>query len=259
MRKAGFCLYLAVVAGLANAASPDEAAKLFDARQWGEAAAAYQTIVDREPANALAQIRLARARAANGEEAAALAALKAWLASGNGSFQVAMALPEFEPLRADPRFTAIVEPHRPCNTPEFRQFDFWVGDWDVEAASAPGTVSRNQITRAYDGCTLREEYTTPYGYAGTSLNFYDAPRKVWHQTWIDNQGGGLTLEGGLRGRSMVLQSTTDPVNVQRITWTPLDDGGVRQHWESTADGGKTWTTAFDGTYTRRATAAASTP
>ncbi len=162
--------------------------------------AAYQSIVDREPGNALALIRLARARAANGEDVAALEALKAWFATGSASFQAAMTVPEFESLRADPRFTAIVEPHRPCNTPEFRQFDFWLGDWDVEAASAPGTVSRNLITRAYDGCTVREEYTTPHGYAGTSLNFYDATRKVWHQTWIDNQGGGLFLEGGLRGR-----------------------------------------------------------
>jgi hypothetical protein len=259
MWRAALGTCLAVATGVAHAATTDEAAQLFEARQWGEAAVAYQSIVDREPANALALIRLARARAANGEQAAALAALKAWLASGNGSFQAAMALPEFESLRADPRFTAVVEPHRPCNTPEFRQFDFWLGDWDVRSAAAPGTVSRNLITRAYDGCTVREEYTTPAGYAGTSLNFYDAPRKVWHQTWIDNQGGGLTLEGGLQGTSMVLQSTTGPINVQRITWTPLPDGRVRQHWESTSDGGKTWTTAFDGTYTRRATAAASTP
>lgn len=251
MWRAALCTCVVVATCLAHAATRDEAAQLFEARRWGEAAAAYQSIVDREPANALALIRLARARAANGEEAAALAALKAWLASGNGSFQAAMSLPEFESLRLDPRFTAVVEPHRPCNTPEFRQFDFWLGDWDVESAAAPGTVSRNLITRAYDGCTVREEYTTPSGYAGTSLNFYDAPRKVWHQTWIDNQGGGLTLEGGLQGTSMVLQSTTDPVNVQRITWTPLPDGRVRQHWDSTADGGKTWTTAFDGIYTRR--------
>lgn len=252
MWKATLWLCLLAASVPAQAATPDEAAQLFEARQWDKAADAYQSIVDREPANALALIRLARARAANGEEAAALAALKAWFASGNGSFQAAMSLPEFELLRADPRFTAIVEPHRPCNTPEFRQFDFWLGDWDVESAAAPGTVSRNLITRAYDGCTLREEYTTPSGYAGTSLNFYDAPRKVWHQTWIDNQGGGLTLEGGLQGTSMVLQSTTDPINVQRITWTPLAGGRVRQHWESSIDGGKSWTTAFDGTYTRRA-------
>ncbi len=76
-------------------------------------------------------------------------------------------------------------------------------------------------------------------------------RKVWHQTWIDNQGGGLVLEGGLEGESMVLQSASDSQTVQRIRWTQLEDGRVRQHWETTGDGGKTWTTAFDGYYSRR--------
>jgi hypothetical protein len=259
MRKVTAWMCLAVSSAQALGATPEEAARLFEARQWAEAAAAYESIVDREPGNGLALIRLARSRAANGEDVAALEALNAWFATGSASFQAAMTVPEFESLRADPRFVAIVEPHRPCSTPEFRQFDFWLGDWDVETVAAPGTVSRNQITRAYDGCTVREEYTTPYGYAGTSLNFYDATRKVWHQTWIDNQGGGLFLEGGLRGRDMVLSTPADRAEIQRITWTPLDGGRVRQHWESSSDGGKTWVTAFDGLYTRRTTAAASTP
>ncbi len=71
---------------------------------------------------------------------------------------------------------------KPCNTPEFRQFDFWLGDWDVESAASPGAVSHNRITLINDGCTLREEYTTPGGYVGASLDFYDSSRKVWHQT-----------------------------------------------------------------------------
>jgi hypothetical protein len=50
---------------------------------------------------------------------------------------------------------------------------------------------------------------------------------------------------------MVMQTTADPAQVQRITWTPLPDGRVRQHWESTTDGGRTWSTVFDGYYTRR--------
>jgi hypothetical protein len=259
MRKATLWICLAAACAQARGATPDEAARLFEARRWGEAAAAYQSVVEREPGNALAIVRLARSRAANGEDAAALEALKSWFATGSASFQAAMTLPEFESLRADPRFTAIVEPHRPCNTPEFRQFDFWLGDWDVESVAAPGTVSRNLITRSYDGCAIREEYTTPSGFAGTSLNFYDAPRKVWHQTWIDNQGGALYIEGGLQGTAMVLQSVGDLTHVQRITWTPLPDGRVRQHWETTSDGGKNWTTAFDGTYTRRATGSPSVP
>jgi hypothetical protein len=176
---------------------------------------------------------------------------EAWFATGAGAYQVAMSSPEFESLRGDARFVAIVEPHKPCNAPEFRQFDFWLGDWDVEAAAAPGRTSRNLITSINDGCTLREEYTTPDGYVGTSLNFYDSARKLWHQTWIDNQGGALYLEGGIEGESMVLRTVGDAQNVQRITWTRLADGRVRQLWESTADGGKSWTIAFDGHYTRR--------
>jgi hypothetical protein len=31
----------------------------------------------------------------------------------------------------------------------------------------------------------------------------------------------------------------------------LPDGRVRQHWETSKDGGATWTTAFDGYYRRR--------
>jgi hypothetical protein len=251
MRRVILAACLCATVATAGAATMDEAAKLFDARQWGGAAAAYESVLAGDPANALARIRLARSRAANGEPDAALAALTAWFESGNGAYQVAMRLPEFESLRADPRFVALVERYKPCNTPEYRQFDFWVGDWNVESAAAPGSVSHNRITLINEGCTLREEYDTPQGYVGTSLNFYDSRRKAWHQTWIDNQGGGLVLEGGLQGSDMVLQSVADGLQIQRITWTPLPDGRVRQHWQSTDDGGKSWTTAFDGFYSRR--------
>ena len=36
----------------------------------------------------------------------------------------------------------------------------------------------------------------------------------------------------------------------RITWTPNDDGTVRQVWNVSTDGGATWKVVFDGTYTR---------
>jgi hypothetical protein len=241
-----------LLTAVAGAATMEEAQQLFTDKKWGEAAAAYQEIAGREPGNALAQIRVARSHAASGNATGALSALQAWFATGSGSYQTAMTLPEFQPLHDDPRFIAMMEPLKPCQSPEFRQFDFWLGDWNVESPASPGSVSRNQITSINDGCTIHESYATPTGYEGTSLNFYDAARKVWHQTWIDNQGGALFIEGGLQGNAMVLSTTNDPQAVSRITWTPLDDGRVRQHWETTADGGKTWATAFDGYYSRRA-------
>ncbi len=61
----------------------------------------------------------------------------------------------------------------------------------------------------------------------------------------------MLLEGGMKGKSMVLATTADPLRVNRITWTPLDYGRIRQHWESTTDGGRTWSTVFDGYYKKR--------
>lgn len=239
------------LAAAAGAATTEEAARLFDAKQWRAAASAYGAIVEREPGNALAWFRLARAQAAAGDPEASLGALQSWVAAGGRAYAAAMTVPELEPLRGDPRFQALIAPLRPCSAEEFRQFDFWLGEWNVEAPANPGAVSRSSITSTNGGCTIHEHYRSPAGYQGSSLNFYDAARKRWHQTWIDNEGQPLYLEGGRQGGSMVLATTGDPRNVERITWTPLPDGRVRQHWESTADGGETWTTVFDGYYSRR--------
>lgn len=147
-------------------------------------------------------------------------------------------------------------PAPPCGAPEHRQFDFWLGGWAVSKpdGSRAGT---SRITSILGGCALREEWSSEgRPYAGTSYNVYDAARGLWHQTWIDNQGGVLYLEGGLVGEAMVLEgerpgSGENAATVRhRITWTPLEKGRVRQHWETSKDGGRSWSTAFDGLYVR---------
>lgn len=144
-------------------------------------------------------------------------------------------------------------PPAPCADPASRQFDFWVGDWDV-FDPAGKQVGTNHIALVY-GCVLHESWKTPRGYEGQSLNRYDADRGLWHQTWVDNQGTLLLLEGGLKDGAMVLSDGSTPgrkpgAPLNEIRWTRNDDGSVRQHWQSSADGGKTWKTAFDGKYVR---------
>jgi hypothetical protein len=139
-----------------------------------------------------------------------------------------------------------------CTSAQHRQFDFWVGRWDVRRPDgrAAGT---NEIERVLDGCALVERWTGAGASRGMSLNFYDAAAGRWRQSWVDNQGQPLLLVGGLRDGRMVLESATpDGAARQRITWTPLPGGDVRQLWETSADGGATWSTAFDGRYSRRA-------
>ena len=95
---------------VAGAATPEQAEALFAKREWREAAAAYQALVEREPANRQASFRLARALAAAGETARAIEALQSWIGAGGNSYAAAMAVAEFEPLRSDPRFLAVHEP-----------------------------------------------------------------------------------------------------------------------------------------------------
>jgi hypothetical protein len=141
----------------------------------------------------------------------------------------------------------------PCDTAGHRQFDFWLGEWNVHTAAGK-LAGVNNITAEYSGCVLHERYSTAGPYSGESLNAYDPGRKVWHQTWVDSAGTLLLLEGGIRDGSMVLEGeTTDAegkVTRHRITWTPNADGSVRQHWQSMSEGGE-WSTLFDGLYTRR--------
>lgn len=144
-------------------------------------------------------------------------------------------------------------PPAPCASAEHRQFDFWIGDWRVLKPDG-GLAGMNRISREYAGCVIHEHYATGKGYSGESLNMYDAARKVWHQTWVDDGGLLLTLEGKWDGKHMVLEGVAPDANgvltKQRITWTPNADGSVRQLWE-TADVKGAWTVAFDGKYTKQ--------
>lgn len=137
---------------------------------------------------------------------------------------------------------------KPCTAEEYRQFDFWLGTWEVKNKLRPdGPASTNRITVEEDGCVVFERYTTPSGYTGRSLSFYDAVRKRWHQTWIDNQGQPLYLDGTFQDGALVLSGEAPGVK-HRVTWRPLDGGKVQQLWESSKDGGSTWSTVFDGLY-----------
>jgi hypothetical protein len=140
-----------------------------------------------------------------------------------------------------------------CDASEHRQFDFWLGEWNVRTPDGK-LAGVNSIKSEYGGCVLHERYSTSRGYSGESLNAYDAGRKVWHQTWVDTDGALLLLEGGLRGSSMVLEGQAvgpkGEITKHRITWTPNADGTVRQHWES-SDSKGAWSTAFDGAYQRK--------
>lgn len=155
--------------------------------------------------------------------------------------------------QAAPPAASPAPPPKPCSAEIHRQFDFWIGEWDVVNAAGK-FAGTNRIERVGD-CFLQESWASAAGgYTGRSLNSVGSDGK-WHQTWTDTGGLRLDLAGGLQDDAMVLEGETpsrDPKNpaptLNRITWSRLAGGVVRQHWETSTDGGKTWATAFDGMY-----------
>ena len=111
----------------------------------------------------------------------------------------------------------------PCATEAHREFDFWIEEWQSAGA-----------------------------HSGKSFNVYDAANDRWHQTWVDNGGLLLELDGRLEEGRMVLSGVRPGEDgsevLHRITWEPLESGEVRQTWDSSTDGGDSWSNLFDGLY-----------
>lgn len=150
------------------------------------------------------------------------------------------------------RLEAQVKPHL-CAAPENRQFDFWVGDWEVrnKKGELEGT---NLVTLDHDGCVLTERWSSP-GQTGASLTMYDFRTKLWTQSWYDSLGNLLVISGNFQNGSITLQGNRPTPEgkpaVERCIWTPLPDGRVYQYWDTSLDGGKTWAPHFEGFYSRR--------
>lgn len=139
----------------------------------------------------------------------------------------------------------------PSPPSEARQFDFWLGEWEVMAPDGK-KVGDSRIEKVAGGWGLLENWAGTGGYEGKSLNTWLPQKKQWQQFWV-GAGDALELIGGLNGRGeMVLAGRAakpgGKETVERITWTPNPDGTVRQHWESSVDNGVSWTTSFDGLY-----------
>lgn len=226
---------------------------LYRIERYDEAIPLLERAAEIHPAPAFAHWFLAQTYATTGRPAEAVAALRLATAGGGIPYPTVASNPAFESLAGNPDFEALMESIKPCTAPEYRQFDFWVGDWVVQNPAGQ-VAGMNTITREYDGCLLVEHWQGTGGGSGTSQNFYHKGDGKWHQNWIDSQAAGpLWLVGGLDAAGAMVLTDVDPATapLNRVTWTPNPDGSVRQHWEQSGDGGETWGTVFDGLYVPR--------
>lgn len=157
-----------------------------------------------------------------------------------------------------------------CSAQVHRQFDFWLGEWDVvpnpataqpappSAAAQPQKPASNIITSLDGSCVLLESWNAG-GQTGHSLNIYDRTKQQWHQTWVDNTGGLHEYWGSLKDGNMVFlgEVPLGPAakfagrRTIRLTFFPLGPDKVRQFSEALNSDG-TWSVNYDLIYTRRA-------
>jgi tetratricopeptide (TPR) repeat protein len=215
-------------------------------------------ILGYQPANQV-KFRLARAYAKLGERAEALAELEQIASSGFTNASL-LQNPDFDSLRADPTFGAVVQKvkrnAKPCEAdPDFRKFDFWVGDWDVQQTGVPRAPvgASSHVERILSGCVIFENWEPGPGGAGKSFNIYNTSTKKWEQYWVDETGklthyiGEFHEDGHLYYEADQFGTT----NKVRMTFFNQGPDQVRQVGHLSTDGGKTWTVSFDLTYLRK--------
>ncbi len=265
--------------------------KLVQEKKWMEAEKAFSEIIKKEPANARAWFLLGFARHSQEKWESAIEAFKKNVEIAQvpaGMYNVAAGFSrlgkkdeafewlekalkngaafgsnidtdkDFDNIRTDARFKKMQDiserAKNPCKySEEARQFDFWVGEWDVfnPANQKAGT---NSIELFANGCGVMENWTSSVGGTGKSINYYDASTKKWYQHWIGSGGGALRYEGAFSDDAMRFEGFTigqdGKKTLQKLTFFKLDENTVRQLSETSTDDGKTWTVAYDFKYVR---------
>ncbi len=199
-------------------------------------------------------LRLARSYARAGRSADALKALETAVANGYMQVDQLAAENDFLSIRTDPKWNEIVTRARqnakPCTAAsEYRQLDFWLGEWDVERAGQK--IARSSIQIILEECVIFENFYAFNGYSGKSFSVWNARDKHWEQHYADTSGAIRSFTGSLAGDRMVFFRRGQGQGVTRMTYVREGPDKVRQLVEVSTDGEKTWSVGFDGLYVRR--------
>jgi tetratricopeptide (TPR) repeat protein len=174
---------------------------------------------------------------------------------------------DFDFVRNDGRFKDLYRQvytnAYPCSADEkAREFDFWIGEWDVFNAATNSLAGHSLIQKISGGCALLENYnSTIRAYEGKSINYYEGSIGKWEQVWVGSSGVENPVkdmqhfvEGEYKDGAMRFVFET-MVNGQKATgrfiFYNLGADKVRQYQETSTDGGKTFQVGYDLIYIRK--------
>ncbi|MGA7314861.1 MAG: hypothetical protein WBX22_12900 [Silvibacterium sp.] len=144
----------------------------------------------------------------------------------------------------------------PCvSNPGNRALDFWLGQWTI-AAPGGSPSATSTVALELDKCLVVERWDGGRGHAGENLFAYSADDKSWHGMFADNQGRVHVFLDGNASPDLAQftgpsQGPNEETILNRVTIRRIGANNVEQTWEKSSDGGKNWTTAFRGEYTRK--------
>jgi hypothetical protein len=140
--------------------------------------------------------------------------------------------------------------------PPERQFDFWLGEWNLTWAK--GGRGTNSIHTILGGHIVQENFVAiagdEAGFMGQSVSAYNKERSTWLQTWVDNQGGYLDFTGEYKDNTMILSRKAIKGGkefLQRMVWHDITRDSLNWNWERSDDAGKSWKTLWAIHYKRK--------
>ena len=130
-------------------------------KETDKAVAAYEKAIELKTAPKLAITYIARTYAAAGDQAKAYEWLDKLSNGGTppGLRAMVNGSTAFAAMHDQQRFKDLQEKMKPCNTPEYHQFDFWLGSWEVQSPQGQ-VLGHNDVTSMNDGCILQEHWTS---------------------------------------------------------------------------------------------------
>lgn len=234
-------------------------AALLSLGQYDKAAAAYEKAVALNSSSPITPYNLACAYARLNDKDKAFAVLNKIVPAGFFKPEQISGDADLASLRDDPRFKELLaqaqKAVRPCTaSPEYRQFDFWIGDWDVQTAGGQ-PAGKSSVQLILGDCVIFENWSGAFGMNGKSFNIYNATRRQWQQTWVNDRGAITEYAGGFKNDRMEFLAkpagTEGSKQLRRMTLFNLGPDRVRQLGEVSADEGKTWNVQYDLLYLRK--------
>lgn len=140
-------------------------------------------------------------------------------------------------------------------------FDFWVGEWDLswELENGGEGFGTNHVHKTLDETVIQENFEafqgSYEGFKGKSFSVYNPGKQSWYQTWVDNEGGYIDLEGRVEGERRIFQTDAritaqgDTI-MNRMVFYDIEPNSFTWDWEYSMDEGESWTLSWRIYYQR---------